>query len=123
MTETIQLGDIAIAVRRKEIKHVHLSVHPPGGRVTLVAPKGTRSEVARVKPHPDHLLCALERLSVEPTRAVMVGDHWMDVQAGRAAGMATVGILSAGRPADFFSREPPDLLIRELRELVAWISR
>ena len=47
MTGKIQFGDIAIAVRRKDIKHVHLSVHPPGGRVTLVAPKGTRPEVVR----------------------------------------------------------------------------
>ncbi len=47
MTETIQLGDIAIAVTRKDVKHVHLSVHPPNGRVTLVAPTGTRPEVAR----------------------------------------------------------------------------
>ena len=47
MAETIQLGEIAIAVTRKDIKHVHLSVHPPSGRVTLVAPKGTRPEVAR----------------------------------------------------------------------------
>ncbi|MBM4185664.1 MAG: M48 family metallopeptidase [Gemmatimonadetes bacterium] len=47
MTETIQLGDIVIAVTRKDVKHVHLSVHPPSGRVTLVAPKGTRPEVAR----------------------------------------------------------------------------
>src|SRR5438309_5142862 len=47
MAETIQIGEISIAVARKEIKHVHLSVHPPSGRVTLVAPKGTRPEVAR----------------------------------------------------------------------------
>ena len=47
MSETIRLGDIAIAITRKDIKHVHLSVHPPGGRVTLVAPTGTRPEVAR----------------------------------------------------------------------------
>ena len=47
MAETIQLGEIAIAVTRKDIKHVHLSVHPPSGRVTLVAPTGTRLEVAR----------------------------------------------------------------------------
>ena len=47
MAETIRLGDIAIAVTRKDIKHTHLSVHPPSGRVTLVAPKGTRPEVAR----------------------------------------------------------------------------
>ncbi len=47
MADTIQLGDIAIAVTRKAIKHAHLSVHPPLGRVTLVAPTGTRLEVAR----------------------------------------------------------------------------
>jgi len=47
MTETIHLGDIAIAVTRKDVKLVHLSVHPPAGRVSLVAPTGTRLEVAR----------------------------------------------------------------------------
>lgn len=47
MTETIQLGEISIAVTRKDIKNVHLSVHPPYGRVTLSAPKATRLEVAR----------------------------------------------------------------------------
>ena len=47
MAETIQLGDIVIAFTRKDIKHVHLSVYPPSGQVTLVAPKGTRPEVAR----------------------------------------------------------------------------
>lgn len=47
MIETIQLGEISILVTRKAIKNVHLSVHPPEGRVTLVAPSGTRLEVAR----------------------------------------------------------------------------
>lgn len=47
MEETIQLGEVSIAVTRKDVKHVHLSVHPPHGRVTLVAPTATRPEVAR----------------------------------------------------------------------------
>ncbi len=47
MSEAIHLGDIPITVTRKNIKNVHLSVHPPGGRVTLSVPKETRSEVAR----------------------------------------------------------------------------
>ena len=47
MTETIQLGEITITLTRKNIKHIHLSVHPPNGRVTLAAPKDTRLEVAR----------------------------------------------------------------------------
>lgn len=47
MTELIELGGIPIAVTRKDVKHVHLSVHPPEGRVTLIAPSATRPEVAR----------------------------------------------------------------------------
>jgi len=47
MPERIQLGELSILVTKKDIKHVHLSVHPPDGRVTLVAPKATRFEVAR----------------------------------------------------------------------------
>lgn len=47
MTEVIALGEISIEVTRKAVKNVHLSVHPPDGRVTLVAPSETRFEVAR----------------------------------------------------------------------------
>lgn len=47
MSETIQLGELSILVTRKDIKNVHLSVYPPDGRVTLVAPNATRLDVAR----------------------------------------------------------------------------
>lgn len=47
MNETIRLGDVSIRVTRKDIKNVHLSVHPPHGRVTMTAPAATRLEVAR----------------------------------------------------------------------------
>ncbi|PYS82203.1 MAG: metal-dependent hydrolase [Acidobacteria bacterium] len=47
MNETIQIGELSIQVSRKNIKHVHLSVHPPDGRVTLSAPTATRLDVAR----------------------------------------------------------------------------
>lgn len=45
--EIIRLGEIAVEVTRKDIKNVHLNVHPPNGRVTLATPTGTRLEVAR----------------------------------------------------------------------------
>jgi predicted metal-dependent hydrolase len=47
MTDTIRLGDITVQVTRKAIKNVHLSVHPPEGRVTMTAPSSTRLDVAR----------------------------------------------------------------------------
>ena len=47
MSELIELGDVSITVTRKDVRNVHLSVHPPHGRVTLVAPLNTRLDVAR----------------------------------------------------------------------------
>jgi predicted metal-dependent hydrolase len=47
MKDLIKLGDIQIEVDRKAIKNVHLSVHPPDGRVTMSAPLNTRLEAAR----------------------------------------------------------------------------
>lgn len=47
MTEEIRLGEVVIQLTRKSVKHAHLTVHPPAGRVTLVAPPRMRLEVAR----------------------------------------------------------------------------
>lgn len=45
--DLLQLGEIEIEVTRKDVKNVHLTVHPPEGRVTLVAPTNSRLEVLR----------------------------------------------------------------------------
>ena len=42
------------------------------------------------KPHPAPLLEAAHRLGLSPTRCIYVGDDERDIQAGLAAGMATV---------------------------------
>jgi 2-phosphoglycolate phosphatase len=47
----------------------------------------------RAKPFPDPLLFAAERLAVEPSHTLYVGDDERDVQAARAAGMP---VLVAG---------------------------
>lgn len=44
----IKLGDIAVDVVLKDIKHVHLSVHPPTGRVRISAPKRMKMDTLRV---------------------------------------------------------------------------
>lgn len=47
MERNFRIGEISIAMSCREVKNVHLAVHPPHGRVTLVAPIGTRLDVAR----------------------------------------------------------------------------
>ena len=44
----IQLGEIDADVCRKDIKNVHLSVHPPTGHVTISAPTHMKLETVRV---------------------------------------------------------------------------
>jgi predicted metal-dependent hydrolase len=48
MHAQVQLGDIAVDVVRKDIKNVHLSVHPPTGRVTISAPSRLSLDTIRV---------------------------------------------------------------------------
>jgi predicted metal-dependent hydrolase len=48
MTTRMQLGELAVDVVRKDIKHVHLSVHPPTGRITISAPTRMKLDTIRV---------------------------------------------------------------------------
>lgn len=48
MIQTITLGDIDIEVIQKDIKNVHLSVHPPLGRVTIAAPLHLNMDTIRI---------------------------------------------------------------------------
>lgn len=49
-------------------------------------------DVARGKPFPDVFLKAAERLSVPPAQAIVIEDAPGGVQAGRAAGVKTIGV-------------------------------
>jgi len=48
MASRIHLGEIAVDVVRKDIKNVHLSVHPPTGRVRIAAPERMKLDTIRV---------------------------------------------------------------------------
>ena len=47
MGDTVALGDLVAEVVRKKIKHVHLSVYPPEGRVRISAP--THMDLATIR--------------------------------------------------------------------------
>lgn len=69
-------------------------------------------EVSRSKPDPEMLRLILERLGVDRSRAVMVGDALNDVQMGLNAGLkAAIGVLTGFATAD---------QLRALTPFVAW---
>lgn len=48
MSTHIELGEIVLEVIKKDIKHVHLSVYPPAGKVRISAPMRLDIETIRV---------------------------------------------------------------------------
>lgn len=48
MQAQLQLGDLAVNVVWKDIKNVHLSVHPPTGRISISAPTRMSLDTIRV---------------------------------------------------------------------------
>jgi predicted metal-dependent hydrolase len=48
MLSQVHLGDLTVDVVRKDIKNIHLSVHPPTGRVTIAAPSRMSLDTIRV---------------------------------------------------------------------------
>lgn len=48
--------------------------------------------VAERKPHPEALFLACTQITADPARAIYVGDHERDIEAGRNAGMQTVAV-------------------------------
>lgn len=48
MPEVIELGELSAEVVRKPIRHVHLSVYPPAGRVRISAPEQMDLDTIRV---------------------------------------------------------------------------
>lgn len=48
MTTKLNLGEFVLEVERKPIKHLHLSVYPPDGRIRIAAPERMALEAIRL---------------------------------------------------------------------------
>ena len=73
-----------------------------------------REDTRCPKPAPEHLWEALAVIDAQPADSFMCGDHWMDVQAGKAAQCAaTLGVLGT-HTEDWFAPCPPTRSVTDL---------
>jgi len=77
----------------------------------------SRNSVKKVKPHPDHLTYVMELLEISGKESVMVGDHLIDVQAGKGAGMKTIGVLTGRISKEEFEKAGADYILRNVSEV------
>jgi HAD superfamily hydrolase (TIGR01509 family) len=77
-----------------------------------------RTEVPQLKPAPDPLLKCIEILNVEPRETIYVGDSAVDIQAGKAAGVWTVGVLTGTSDLNRLQAEAPDAILHSVGDLL-----
>jgi beta-phosphoglucomutase-like phosphatase (HAD superfamily) len=79
-------------------------------------------DALRRKPAPDPLLVCAEQLSVQPQNCLYAGDSRVDIQAGRAAGMLTIGVLTGLDDRETLEQESPTLILDSVADLIPFFS-
>ena len=82
-----------------------------------------RQECQCRKPAPGMILQACREMDLDPAKSVMVGDRWLDVECGRAAGARAVLVRSGPHQSDAPDGVRADAILNNLMEAVGWILR
>ena len=114
-------------VKEKKIKIAVFSNKPHANTVDVVetlfgkgffdAVQGQKTNVPK-KPAPDGVYAIMERLDVSPEETIYVGDSWVDIETGRAAGNFAVGVLWGFRDEEELRAHHADAVITAPGELL-----
>jgi pyrophosphatase PpaX len=74
--------------------------------------------VEKAKPDPEPIFKALKQLESQPEEAIMVGDNYHDILAGKNAGTKTVGVSWSIKGREHLEQFNPDYIIEEMYDLL-----
>lgn len=111
----IKIGIVTSTPRQSMAVKLHPLVN--SGINDLIEIIITADDAPRKKPAADPLIEACKRLDILPEDCMYVGDSCTDIQAGKAAGMKTVGVLTGFDDHKALSRETPDAVIDSIADL------
>ena len=73
------------------------------------------------KPGPGQLLAFARHVGIDPARIAMVGESSHDLEAGRAAGMVTIGVLTGLAEEDALA-PLADVVLPDIGHIPGWLS-
>ena len=82
----------------------------------------TRNQVARVKPHPEHMEAALKVLGVSSAEAIVVGDSSVDMKSASTLRAIAVGLPTGVSTVDQLTNSGANYIITSLLDLPALIQ-
>jgi phosphoglycolate phosphatase len=82
----------------------------------------TREDIREVKPDPSHVRAVLEALDIDPSQALLVGDHPTDVLAGETLSVRTAGVLTGRTTRSEFEEAGADHVLADIRDVVRIVN-
>jgi len=76
-----------------------------------------RDDVKKLKPFPEGILKLCAKWNITPKNIIMVGDMNVDIEAGKAAGAITVGVLTGFSNHDQMQQYGADYIIQDITKL------
>lgn len=105
-----QTKNVLETLQREEIEYYFEEVY---GADKLIA----------LKPHPDAFLPILEKYNkIKNSEWLVIGDMPTDIEAGKEAGLGTIGIISGISKKEVLAKIQPDLLINSITELLELVG-
>lgn len=75
-------------------------------------------DVMNPKPHPEPVLKAMMNLDGVAESSIMIGDNYHDIEAGKNAGIQTVGVAWSLKGEAYLERFKPTYIIKEMEDLL-----
>lgn len=76
------------------------------------------NDVTKVKPDPEPIELALEKLGVNKDEVIMIGDNYHDILAGKNAGVKTAGVAWSIKGEEFLKTYEPDYMLHKMDDLL-----
>ena len=111
----IRIG-IVTSTPEKNI-HDKLKILDRPGLLDLIDVVISAGDGERKKPFPDPLIRCRQRMGLQSDQCVYVGDMGIDIAAGRAAGMKTIGVLTGFETRQDLLTKNPDAIINSISDL------
>jgi phosphoglycolate phosphatase-like HAD superfamily hydrolase len=83
----------------------------------------TRSDISKLKPHPESIEILSDKMGIPIKNLVMVGDMDADILLGHNSGCTSIGVLSGYATPEMMSEYNPNFIIESVRDLPALIPK
>ena len=118
--ETLHAAKIKIAIAtatNKKFINDKMNILDQTGVSNLIEFVICGDDVKRKKPYPDSLLLCQERLGITSDKCVYIGDMGTDIDAGKAAGMKTIAVLTGFETRKELEAKQPDAILTSIADL------